>query len=574
MKKELQDSPLSKIVPAASVALLSALVYINILPNAFVYDDRYQVLRNWWIKDPANIVRIFTSSAWGFSKELSTSHYYRPVMHLVYMADYALFGLRPKGFHLTSILFHALNSVTVFFLALYLLRKHGGGEGKRYTDSTTLLVAFGGAALFATTPINTEAVAWIAGIPELTFTLFYLLAFYTYIKWRDGGGAKSSYPLLSALFFFLAALSKETAATLPLLLFTYDIVLKKDSVFHTPVKEWLKRYLPFAFAGILYLLMRTNALVSLTPGQPWHHELTGLLLFINVFPLLGEYFYKLLVPANLNAFHVLHPVLSPVDIRFVASFIFIVLIALVILRLRIKDPLPAFLLLWIVVPLLPVLYIPVLGESTFAERYMYLPSAGFSMLIAISIHRLLQGLRMERGVVFLSVIALIASVYSTGTVKRNKIWHDQIRLFSDIVKKSPDGATPHYSLGFAYYRIGEIDEAIKHYKKALALNPVRGDWHHDLGLAYQKKGLADLAIKEYHEAIRLGFAKDPDTHINLANAYVLKRMYDKAILHYRKALSLDPENELAKRNLSIVMKMQDTNGPSTSGRGPAKSNIR
>ena len=103
--------------------LLSALVYVNILPNGFVHDDSQQIIDNPWIMDFANLPGVFFSSAWAFLEDEVTSNYYRPVMHLVYMIDYAIFEFNPWGYHLTSIIINSINSVMVFLSRSLLLMK-------------------------------------------------------------------------------------------------------------------------------------------------------------------------------------------------------------------------------------------------------------------------------------------------------------------------------------------------------------------------------------------------------------------------------------------------------------------
>ncbi len=96
------------------------------------------------------------------------------------------------------------------------------------------------AMLFASHPIHTEAVTWIAGLPDVAYTFFYLLSFYFYILLRDG--VKSSY-LLSILSFAAATLFKEPALTLPVLLIAYDYVAKKSD---ETMLAGIQRYIPYA----------------------------------------------------------------------------------------------------------------------------------------------------------------------------------------------------------------------------------------------------------------------------------------------------------------------------------------
>jgi hypothetical protein len=201
------------------VFVVSLGVYANSLFNDFVYDDVPQVLENRWIRDTEYIPDILSKDVWAFEREEGGWNYYRPLMYLVYMANYHVFGLRAWGFHLVNLLFHAGVSILVFLIIYALLTTWRLGK-----SSSPLGPSLAAALFFAAHPIHTEVVAWVAGIPELTFTLFLLISFFFYMRSGDGKLIKGNY-LLSLAFFPLALLSKETAVILPLLLILYDFAL-------------------------------------------------------------------------------------------------------------------------------------------------------------------------------------------------------------------------------------------------------------------------------------------------------------------------------------------------------------
>ena len=129
--------------------ILAALVfaaYWNTLPGGFVYDDNEQILENTWITDSKYLPSIFSSHSFGFAKGKEHGNTYRPLVFSVYMAEYSFFGLDPRGWHFVNIIFHALNTVLVFFTASLLL-KRPGEKGLLNT-----LPPFTAAAVFALHP--------------------------------------------------------------------------------------------------------------------------------------------------------------------------------------------------------------------------------------------------------------------------------------------------------------------------------------------------------------------------------------------------------------------------------------
>jgi len=173
-------TPTRKIVPFLIflILLVSCAVYSNTLLNDFLYDDTGQVLENRWIRDVKYIPVIFSKSVWSFQDETVISNYYRPLMHLFFLLNYHVFGLRPWGFHLLNVLFHAGVSVLVFVISARLLRASSNPSPLTENGFAGSLLSppFVGALLFAAHPIHTEAVAWVSGVPELSYTFFFLLS--------------------------------------------------------------------------------------------------------------------------------------------------------------------------------------------------------------------------------------------------------------------------------------------------------------------------------------------------------------------------------------------------------------
>ncbi len=283
-----KTTSISTLLPIVILLLVSFAVYFNALSGDFVYDDKSQIVENPWIRDMVNMPNIFSKSVWNFKPGVITSNYYRPLMHIVYMIDYHLFGLKPWGFHLVNILFHCGVSVLVFMVIRRLLPEHTASASPAY-----LSPPFIAAILFALHPIHTEAVTWIAGLPDVAFTFFYLLSFYFFILFRED--SKRGY-LLSILSFSVATLFKEPALTLPIILFAYDYLLKKSD---ENIMSGLRTYIPYAAVSGVYLLVRYHVLRGFAPLESYA-DLSTYQFIINVFPLFRDYVTSLLWPFDLN----------------------------------------------------------------------------------------------------------------------------------------------------------------------------------------------------------------------------------------------------------------------------------
>ena len=541
-RRERLQGTTSKVTPSLLIIFIlfsCFAVYFNSLSNDFVFTDRLQVVENQWIKDIRHIPDIFSTDVWGFGSTYPISNYYRPLMHIIYMLNYHILGLKPWGFHLVNMLFHAGVSILIFIIVLRLFR-----EFQPSATTSYLIPSFMATMLFVTHPIHTEAVTWIAGLPDLTFTFFYLLSFYLYI--RSGTEFRSSY-FFSVASFFLATLCKEPALTLPGILIVYDYAVKKSE---DPLPIQVKRYIPYLIVVGVYFILRFHALTGFAPSKRYA-ELSIYQDIINIFPLFSQYLQKLILPINLNAFYVFHPIFSITEAKGIITFVIVAAFFIFILISLRRNRAVFLSLLFIVVPLLPVLYIPVLGENSFAERYLYLPSFGFISLFAL----LLTWAKVNRPKAALGLIvasAILIGLYSLGTVRRNTIWKDDYILFTDTVTKSPDGAIPHYNLGNALFDKGQIDEAIEHYQIALKISPGYVEAHNNLGNALRNKGQVEEAIGHYQIALKIN-PDDVEAHNNLGNVLFNKGQIDEAIEHYQIALKINPDYVEAHNNLWVAL---------------------
>lgn len=134
------------------------------------------------------------------------------------------------------------------------------------------------------------------------------------------------------------------------------------------------------------------------------------------------------------------------------------------------------------------------------------------------------------------------------SLQRNGIYQDKVRLWADVVKKSPLKARPYFTLGTAYKEKGDIDRAIECYRTAIRLKPDYVDAYNNLGIDYLEKGMIDEAIKVFEEAILIKPLR-ADSYNNLGIAYMKKGLYRDAIGYFETAIRLMPDFQEAYINL-------------------------
>ncbi len=511
-----------RLIAITVVFLFSLAVYVNTLDNGLVRDDRLVVLENIWITDIRYIPQILTSAVLDFEDNGGQSNQYRPAYHLYVMVGYALSGKAAWGYHLVNIVFHAFSSILVFLIIFELLATtrptRGSPEGASEQNSGPLVLFSGFAALvFALHPINTESVAWISAVSELSLAFFYLLSFYLFIRSAKMGEIRY---VGSVIFFFVSACSKETAVTLPALLIAYELVVAQRGFF-----TMVKRLVPFGAAGLVYLALRFWTLSGVIPIKAGHvADLSSFQLLLNVPPLVVKYIGKLILPISLNFDYVFDPVYTLIEPRAFLSAIITVAVIIIIWRLWRRAPRLSFALLFIFIPLLPALYIPALGLNTFTERYLYIPSVGFALLVALLVNKGIEfsgakgySLKIAPVAALVSLGVVIVAFYSYGTVARGALWKDAYTLWGDTVEKSPRSRIARNNYAIELSKKGAFDEALFHLEEAARIDPDSTLTYNNLGVLYARKGMLKEAVGAFERSLELApFNSDAQKNLNKA----------------------------------------------------------
>jgi Flp pilus assembly protein TadD len=509
------------IAPAAVVAVAVA-ANLNLLSNGFVYDDGSQILHNPWLRDPSSIPKILSSNVWGFMGSDGISNYYRPLMHLVNMACFRLFELNALGYHLASLFAHAICTFLVWLITSRL--------GFRP------LAAFWTGLLFAIHPIHTEAVAWIAANNELIYSAFALTAFYLHIR-----GVRR----WAAVLLLPALLMKETAIVL--------IPLAAAWEFHRePRLKSLLRVWPYAIPLAIYFPMRFHALGGLTMvSNPF--ILTPAQQLYSTFYLLGKYLWKLLDPLPFNIFYVFYAIESPTDWRFLAGLAATTALIVLGYALWRRGSTLWMAPVWILAPLLPVLWIQHVGENVFTERYLYLPSIGFCWLVAAMLVRIPQ--TIARVPVAAILGATLVSWYASTTFDRNTDWHDDVYLYEKTLVTSPESTIIRGNLAQAYMAGDQPERALMLFRRVVREKPLNPAVQVSFGTTLAKLGKYEEARRAFERARALR----PDLAIPWFNLGLVSEMegkVDEAVIDYRTALRLSPRHAEAHQNLGMILLRQ------------------
>jgi tetratricopeptide (TPR) repeat protein len=188
-------------------------------------------------------------------------------------------------------------------------------------------------------------------------------------------------------------------------------------------------------------------------------------------------------------------------------------------------------------------------DNIFAERYLYTPSVGFCLGIGFLFWRLLESHpKWQKSIYALFIILIL--ILGIGTFQRNKAWKNELVLWQDTVKKSPQSKMAHSTLAATYDSLNRLEEAEREAKIAISIDPNFDHAVYILGDIYIKKGLLGKAAEEFNKLTTLRkdntFAYD-----YLAAIYGMQGEYEKAKQAATQALEKNPGLDNARHNLAI-----------------------
>lgn len=433
-------------------ALAAIVLFLPTLRGDFVYDDRALISLNPQMQEWEVLPKGFTTPFWQLvDAERDSSGFYRPLAAVSFGTLWQLGGGEPWPFQLFGLLLHAACAALVTRLMWQLGTSHYAG----------ML----GGLLFAVLGAHVEAVAWISAIPDLLATLGSLLALLAFAQgrfWRTGA------------FLLLALLAKEAALSTGLFLGLVALFQQRKAI------------LPLVLTASLWYLLRALAFDSAAAGfdrVTTQHGLGGLdQLFLSL-SLVGQYLAHLVWPWPHPIFESLrvdinwqHPTRWAWALLGVGLFVFSLLGLWRKRHAGLAHNLGWLAAAFLFVGLLPVMNTQALGQYPFEERFLYLPSIGFVMVLAVLLEKLPW--RQLSAIAFLGLIG----VNAWSSYQGQKPWQNEDTLFTWARKSSPLGVTGHIEYGRLQLELASqaqdpltrsmhAERALDAYEQSLAISP-------------------------------------------------------------------------------------------------------
>jgi tetratricopeptide (TPR) repeat protein len=529
-----------------ALAAMTLVVYLPTMDAGFLkWDDQLYVTGN---------THVLAGLTWqGIWWALTTSHspYWHPLTWLSHMTDVELFGLNAGAHHMVSVAIHALNALLLFAL----LR-----SATRSLWRSALV-----AAIFAVHPLHVESVAWIAERKDVLSVLFSLLALRVYVAYVHSG-IRACFWAVVALFV-AAVMCKPMAVTLPLVILLLDF-WPLGRFGHMPAgipangprsgtrAVWLEK---------LPLLMVAGVVSAATVLVQWK---VGAVAQLDVFPLpsrlanavvsYGAYLGSALWPVHLSAFYPWPPEVEWSRVLISAAVLVTVTLAAVVTRRRHPFVLVGW--LWFLVTLAPVIGLIQVGEQARADRFMYFPLVGLSIIAAWGCDAIASRVSGK----FRMTIPVVATSALLACIVTSRIqagyWRDDVTLWSHAAKVTESNYLAHDLLGLAHKDRGEWDAALASYQAALSVSPARQPEfsalvHNNIAFVLVHQGRLPDAIGHYRRAIAIE-PDLPEAHLDLGATLVMAGKPAEAVPHYRQAIRLQPGMAPAHNGLGAALALQ------------------
>ena len=512
---------------AGTLVVLTLALYWPVTRHDFVnFDDAVYVTTNTMVQAGCS----WSGLWWACTANEACN--WHPLTWLGHMLMCDCFGLNAGAHHFLNVCLHAATTVLLFLLWRWI-------TGALWPSAWL-------AAVFAWHPLHVESVAWIAELKDTLSALFWVLCLWLYVRYTLHTSLARLTTLL--LVFALGLMAKPMLVTLPPVLLVLD---------YWPLRRWrgaggalaawplVREKIPLFLLTLLLCGVTLWAQHGAITGVS---ELPFLARLTNALTAYAHYLMAFLWPHDLC---VLYP-LDPQSSGWQTVGATLLLLALTILVLRRSQAWPWALVgwLWFLGTLVPVAGLIQVGTQARADRYMYVPSIGLSIMLAYGIPFWTRHKSWQRlGVSLAAVLSLGACLLLTGL--QLHYWQNTLTLFQHALAVNEHNGIAHQLVGEELWRSGNHHAATLHFKAALRDGPDRDLAAYNLGNMLFAQGQYAEAVACYDKALQVN-PRFSEAHNNLGVALQAMHRTAEALQHFQEALRLKPSNADAANNLRNV----------------------
>jgi len=560
------------------------LLYANTLKHEYAFDDAAAIVNNAYTQAgikgiPDLLTKDFFQAFSGHESNLGGR--WRPLSLITFAIEYQLFGANPHVNHWMNVIFYGLTAIFLFLMLQKVC------PGKKMVNFLVTL-------LFIAHPTHTEVVANIKSCDEILSLLGLCITVYLFFKFIESG--KSKFIIGSCIAYFLALTSKENGITflaiIPLMLVCFAGKTWKESIL---------KMIPLFVVAAIYVVIRWKMVGMI--GDTENHEImsnpfegaTAGQKYATIFKVLGKYLWLVLFPVKLAYDYSYNEIprvgwdniWAIVSLLIILSLLVFSVITVFKPRAANSRSVPlsrviAFGILFYFITISIVSNLVFNVGAPMADRFLYLPSLGFCLVVAWSLFTFLKAdvvqakslsimdfIKSNSKLVVISCILL--ALYSFKTIDRNPVWKNNRTLYESGVYDAPGDALNHHRFANQLLSVDAAAEkdslkrdaiynrSIDELNKAIAIVPENFNAYTDMGALYENKNDMAGALKCYDLALKY----NPNSIRTLSNkGVVLAKIgrYGEALEIFRQAINIDSTYSSGLSNFglcSFVLKNYD-----------------
>lgn len=490
------------------------------------FDDPLYVRDNPFVNGLA-----WSNIRWAFT----TIHenWWLPMLWISYMLDTTLFGPGPFGHHLTNILFHAANSILLFWVL------------SRMTKSIwpSAFVA----ALFALHPSRIEAVVWIAARKDMLSGFFFMCCLLAHLRYVECPSPSRKWIL--PVLMLLGLMSKAILITLPPILLLLDFwPLRRagDPLNRLHWKAWgslIFEKWPLLVLSAIFVMVNLYT-HSTGRGDQSHIDPWTRLALIP--PNFWAYVAKLLWPHPLS---IIYPERDVANWMVTSlSLISLGLVLWSFVRQRLSHPHLLVGGLWFLTATLPVARGLRLGIASMADRFSYIPAIGLFILLAWTASRMTPSFPWRRHL-FAACSAILLFICALSSRTYLPFWRDSNTLFRHALAVTHDNYVAAIHVAYAMNEQQQETEEIFFLRYALQRQPSLAVAHAGLARLLRTSD-PKLALDHLQRASQTVQPREWDLHRIIGEQFVLSSHYPEAIHHFLQALQSGIDHPDTRLNLA------------------------
>lgn len=533
--------------------------FLPILSNDFVsWDDRPMLVDNPHFRgfSSENLRWMFTTFHMG---------HYQPLSWLTFAVNHHFGGMNPFGYHAVNLVLHGMNAVLVYLLAVSLMSKVLQ-NGTAFPYGRVHAAAAFASLLFAVHPLRVESVAWATQRRDVLGAFFLLISLGMYLRAVESQDDRRTYRLSMAsslVAYVLSLLSKAGGMGLPFVLLVLDgYPLRRFSGGEGPGRPSrgivLREKIPFLLPAVVFAFLAARAQSTVTALVPI--ELYGVAARLAQASY-GVLFYlwATVVPVGLSPLYEIPAGFDPSAMKYVFCGLGVMALAAVCVWSVRRYPAVTVAAACYLLFLAPVLGFAQSGSQFAADRYTYMATLPWVILLGAGLHRSTASCRSESGSscgiqprLIFGAAAAVLVLLAVMTWRQTGIWRDTETLWRHAASVHPKSFYSQYNLGQVLHEKGKYPEAVEPFRMAADIRPDLAKSNSSLGIALFDAKRVEESIPVLERAVLMD-PTHPVVRQDLGMALARQGRMDESVWHLREAVRLQPDNARANHYLGLLL---------------------